>query len=33
MRKDKRFIEVGLLTAIASSLCCITPVIALILGT
>jgi len=33
MRKDKKLIGVCLLTAIASSLCCITPVLALISGT
>jgi copper chaperone CopZ len=33
MKKDKKLIGAGLLTAIASSLCCITPVLALILGT
>tara|TARA_R110002051_G_scaffold157784_1_gene229349 strand:- start:70 stop:669 length:600 start_codon:yes stop_codon:yes gene_type:complete len=33
MRKDKKLIGAGLLTAIASSLCCITPVLALISGT
>lgn len=33
MKKDKRLIGAGLLTAIASSLCCITPVLALISGT
>jgi len=33
MKKDKRLIGTGLLTAIASSLCCITPVLALISGT
>ena len=30
MKKDKKLIGAGLLTAIASSLCCITPVLALI---
>ena len=33
MKKDKKLIGAGLLTAIASSLCCITPVLALISGT
>ncbi|VAW21127.1 hypothetical protein MNBD_BACTEROID01-2357 [hydrothermal vent metagenome] len=33
MKKDKKLIGTGLLTAIASSLCCITPVLALISGT
>ncbi|MCF6184387.1 MAG: mercuric transport protein MerTP [Bacteroidales bacterium] len=33
MQKDKKLISVGLLTAIASSLCCITPILALISGT
>lgn len=33
MKKDKRLIGAGLLTAIASSLCCITPVLALLSGT
>ena len=33
MRKDKKLIGASLLTAIASSLCCITPVLALISGT
>tara|TARA_R110001583_G_scaffold63217_1_gene185267 strand:+ start:13713 stop:14312 length:600 start_codon:yes stop_codon:yes gene_type:complete len=33
MKKDKKLIGAGLLTALASSLCCITPVLALISGT
>ncbi len=33
MKKDKKLIGASLLTAIASSLCCITPVLALISGT
>jgi len=33
MKKDKKLIGAGLLTAIASSLCCITPVLALLSGT
>ncbi len=33
MTKDKKLIGAGLLTAIASSLCCITPVLALLSGT
>jgi len=33
MKKDKKLIGAGLLTAFASSLCCITPVLALISGT
>ena len=33
MKKDKKLIGAGLLTAIASSLCCISPVLALISGT
>jgi len=33
MKKDKKIIGAGLLTAIASSLCCLTPVLALISGT
>ncbi len=33
MKTDKRLIGVGLLTAISASLCCITPVLALITGT
>lgn len=33
MKKDNKIIGTGLLTAIASSLCCITPVLALISGT
>ncbi len=33
MKKDEKLIGAGLLTAIASSLCCITPVLALISGT
>jgi len=33
MKKDKKIIGAGLLTALASSLCCITPVLALISGT
>lgn len=33
MRKNKKLIGAGLLTAIASSLCCITPILALISGT
>jgi copper chaperone CopZ len=33
MKKDKKLIGAGLLTAIASSLCCVTPVLALISGT
>ena len=33
MKKDKKLIGAGLLTAIASSFCCITPVLALISGT
>ena len=33
MKKDRKLIRTGLLTAFASSLCCITPVLALISGT
>ena len=33
MKKNKKLIGAGLMTAIASSLCCITPVLALISGT
>ena len=33
MKTDKKLIGAGLLTAIAASLCCITPVLALIAGT
>ena len=33
MKTDKKIIGAGLLTAIAASLCCITPVLALIAGT
>jgi len=33
MNKNKKLIGTGILTAIASSLCCITPVLALISGT
>ncbi len=33
MKKNKKIIGAGLLTALASSLCCITPVLALISGT
>lgn len=33
MKKDNKIVGAGLLTAIASSLCCITPVLALISGT
>lgn len=33
MKKDKKLIGASILTAIASSLCCITPVLALISGT
>jgi mercuric ion transport protein len=33
MKKDNNIIGVGLLTAITASLCCITPVLALIAGT
>ncbi|ASE62083.1 mercuric transport protein MerTP [Chryseobacterium indologenes] len=33
MKTDKKLIGTGLLTAIAASLCCITPVLALIAGT
>ena len=33
MKADKKLIGAGLLTAIAASLCCITPVLALIAGT
>lgn len=33
MKKDKKLIGAGLLTAFAASLCCITPVLALIAGT
>ena len=33
MKKNAKIIGVGLLTAIASSLCCITPILALISGT
>lgn len=33
MKKNNKIIGAGLLTAIASSLCCITPVLALISGT
>lgn len=33
MKTDKKLIGTGLLTAIASSLCCITPVLAIISGT
>lgn len=33
MKKNKRLIGAGLLTAFAASLCCITPVLALIAGT
>lgn len=33
MKKDDKIVGAGLLTAIASSLCCITPVLALISGT
>lgn len=33
MKKDKKLIGVGLLTTMASSLCCITPVLALVSGT
>lgn len=33
MNTDKRIIGTGLLTAIAASLCCITPVLALVAGT
>ncbi len=33
MKKDKKLIGAGLLTAIASSLCCITPILALLSGT
>jgi hypothetical protein len=32
MKKDNNIIGVGLLTAITASLCCITPVLALIAG-
>lgn len=33
MKSDKKIIGAGLLTAIAASLCCITPVLALVAGT
>ena len=33
MKTDNKLIGAGLLTAIAASLCCITPVLALIAGT
>ena len=33
MKSDKKLIGAGLLTAIAASLCCITPVLALVAGT
>ena len=33
MKTDKKLIGAGLLTAIAASLCCITPVLALVAGT
>ena len=33
MKTDNKLIGTGLLTAIAASLCCITPVLALIAGT
>ena len=33
MKKDNKLIGAGLLTAFAASLCCITPVLALIAGT
>ena len=33
MKTDKKLIGTGLLTAFAASLCCITPVLALIAGT
>lgn len=33
MKTDKKLIGTGLLTAIAASLCCITPVLALVAGT
>src|SRR5574343_425942 len=33
MKTDKKLLGVGLLTAFAASLCCITPVLALIAGT
>jgi len=33
MKKDNKLIGAGLLTAIAASLCCITPVLALVAGT
>ena len=33
MKTDKKLIGAGLLTTIAASLCCITPVLALIAGT
>ncbi|WP_441347592.1 mercuric transporter MerT family protein [Sphingobacterium sp. 1.A.4] len=33
MKTDKKLIGTGLLTAIAASLCCITPVLAIIAGT
>jgi len=33
MKTDKKLVTAGLLTAIAASLCCITPVLALIAGT
>lgn len=32
MKTDKKIIGAGLLTAIAASLCCITPILALIAG-
>jgi len=33
MKKDRKLIGAGLITAIASSLCCIAPILALISGT
>ncbi|MEL0215875.1 MAG: mercuric transporter MerT family protein, partial [Burkholderiaceae bacterium] len=33
MKTDKKLIGAGLLTAFAASLCCITPVLALVAGT
>ena len=33
MKRDNKLIGTGLLTAIAASLCCITPVLTLIAGT
>ncbi len=33
MKTDNKLIGAGLLTAIAASLCCITPVLALVAGT